>query len=183
MADKYLLDTNAYFAILNYVGTGSDDEVIDHILQGECYISQITRIEIISVIGKYARGASEGIQVCSRICRDTGEVCGKQFTIPKQKKWSQAKLRGWIRLEKEVASGNNCLFNVNVLEVTPKVLEEAENFIQNALTYNFKSMDAMILGTAKANSTDHATMIVVTSDKALKAGMDKINYPHLSIKW
>lgn len=42
-------------------------------------------------------------------------------------------------------------------------------------------MDAVILGTAKANSTDSEKMIVVTADKALKAGMDKINYPHVSI--
>lgn len=178
---KYLLDTNAYFALLKYVSTEDYDEAIDNILAGECYISKITQIEIISVIGKYARGANGGVQVCNRIHRDTGVMCGKQFTTPKQKKWSQAKLRGWLKLEKEVSSGNNCLFNVKVLDVNSNVIAEAEYFIQNALIYNFKSMDAMILGTAKVNSSDDETMIVVTADRALKAGMDKINYPHVSI--
>lgn len=178
---KYLLDTNAYFALLKYVSSEGNDEVIDNILMGECYISKVTQIEIISVIGKYARGSSGGVQMCNRVHRDTGMMCGKQFTTPKQKKWSQAKLKGWLKLEKEVANGSNCLFNVKVLEINSDVIAEAEYFIQNALIFNFKSMDAMILGTAKANSTDTETMIVVTADRALKAGMDKINYPHVSI--
>lgn len=101
--------------------------------------------------------------------------------MPRKTRWSQAKLKGWLRLEKEVSSGSNCLFNVKVLEINPDVIAEAENFIQNALIFNFKSMDAVILGTAKANSSDDETMVVVTADKGLKAGMDKINYPHVSI--
>ncbi|MCM1086541.1 MAG: PIN domain-containing protein [Muribaculaceae bacterium] len=178
---KYLLDTNAYFALLKYVSIDNNNKIIDNILEGECYISKVTQIEIISVIGKYARGASGGIQVCNRIHEDTGVICGRQFITPKQKKWSQAKLKEWLKLEKEVSSGSNCLFNVKVLDINSEVIAEAENFIQHALIYNFKSMDAVILGTAKANSSDTEIMVVVTADKALKAGMDKINYPHISI--
>lgn len=178
---KYLLDTNAYFALLKYISAENQNEIIQDILSGECYISKVTQIEIISVIGKYARGNSGGKQVCDRIHGDTGVVCGRQFVMPRKIRWSQAKLKGWLRLEKEVSSGSNCLFNVKVLEINPDVIAEAEKFIQNALIFNFKSMDAVILGTAKANSSDDETMVVVTADKGLKAGMDKINYPHVSI--
>lgn len=178
---KYLLDTNAYFALLKYVTSENNNETIDNILAGECYISKVTQIEIISVIGKYARGISGGIQVCNRINEDTNMICGKQFIIPKQRKWSQAKLKEWLKLEKEISSGNNCLFNVKVLEINSDVIAEAEEFIKNALIYNFKSMDAVVLGTAKANSSDTEVMVVVTADKGLKAGMDKIHYPHISI--
>ena len=178
---KYLLDTNAYFVLLKHIITRNNSEIIQDILSGECYISKVTQIEIISVIGKYARGNSGGKQVCDRIHGDTGIVCGKQFIMPEKRRWSQAKLRGWLRLEKEVSSGSNCLFNVKVLEVSPDVIAEAEDFIQYALRFNFKSMDAVILGTAKANSSDDDIMVVVTADKGMKAGMDKINYPHVSI--
>lgn len=178
---KYLLDTNAYFALLKYISTGDNNEMIDNILAGECYISKVTQIKIISVIGKHARGTGGETQVCDRVHKDTGVRCGKQFVTPKKKRWSQAKLKGWLKLEKEVSSGNNCLFNVKVLEMNPDVMAEAENFIQNALIYNFKSMDAVILGTAKANSSDTEIMVVVTADKGLKAGMDKIKYPYVSI--
>lgn len=179
---KYLLDTNAYFALLKYIiGTEENNEIIDDILAGECYISKVTQIEIISVIGKYARGTVGGTQTCDRTHEDTNTVCGKQFMIHERRKWSQAKLKAWLKLEKEVSSGSNCLFNVKVLEINSDVMAEAENVIQYALKYNFKSMDAVILGTAKANSSDTETMIVVTADKGLKAGMHKIGYPHVSI--
>lgn len=74
---KYLLDTNAYFALLAYIVTGENDKIIADILAGECYISRVTQIEIISVIGKYARGGGGGSQMCNRICKDTGVMCGK----------------------------------------------------------------------------------------------------------
>ena len=178
---RYLLDTNAYFALLKYVSTEESNERIDKILEGECCISKVTQIEIISVIGKYARGAGGGVQICDRIHKATGTVCGNQYVLPKQKKWSQARVNGWLKLEKEVSSGCNRLFNVKVLEIYNHVIAASEIFIHNALKYNFKSMDAVILGTSKANSKDSEKMIVVTADKALKAGMDEINYPHVSI--
>lgn len=182
MKKNYLLDTNAYFALLKYVSSDADNnEEMNSVLEGNCYISRATQIEIISVIGKYARGSSGGTQICERTHKGATQKCGKQYVIPKQKKWSQKKLRDWIRLEKEVSNGVNSLFKVSVLEISEEALNEAESFIQNALYYNFKSMDAIILGTAKANSEENNEMIVVTADKALKAGMDKICYPHISV--
>ena len=39
MAKKYLLDTNAYFAILKYVAADCmNDEKINEIIDGECFI-------------------------------------------------------------------------------------------------------------------------------------------------
>lgn len=182
MAKKYLLDTNAYFAILKYVAADCmNDEKINEIIDGECFISKATKIEIISVIGKYARGSSGGVQVCERIHAEGNTKCGVKYIIPKQKKWSQAKLKDWIKLEKEISSGINSLFTVTVLDIDEKVITSAELFIQNALLYNFKSMDSIIVGTAMANSVENDQMIVVTADKAMKAGMDKIHYPHISV--
>lgn len=138
MEEKYLLDTNAYFAILRYVGLHeSGNAVIDKVLKGKCYISKATQIEIISVIGKYARGSSGGVQICERVHEGSDSKCGKRFIVQKQKKWSREKLRDWLKLEKEVSSGKNVLFNVTVLELDDNVIKEAEKFIQNALLYNF----------------------------------------------
>lgn len=182
MAKKYLLDTNAYFAILKYISAGCmDDENINEVINGECFISKATQIEIVSVIGKYARGSSGGLQVCERIHADGNIKCGAKYITPKQKKWSQAKLKDWLRLEKEISSGINPLFSVTVLDINDQVITSAEMFIQNALLYNFKSMDSIIVGTAMANSIEGEQMIVVTADKAMKAGMDKVKYPHISV--
>lgn len=182
MADKYLLDTNAYFAILEYVSSKeTGNAVIAKVLEGECFISKATQIEIISVIGKYARGSNSGVQTCERIHADAVEKCGMKYVVKKKKKWSQVKIKDWLKLEKEVSTGSNVLFNVSVLEINNNVIKEAEKFIQNALLYNFKSMDSIIVGTALANSNKENKMIVVTADKALKAGMLKINHSCISL--
>lgn len=182
MVERYLLDTNAYFAILKYICTEEEGNItIERILKGKCYISKATQIEIISVIGKYARGSSGGVQICDRVHEGSVEKCGKKYIVKKQKKWSSAKVREWIKLEKEVSSGINSLFNVSILELNEATINEAEKFIQNALIYNFKSMDSIIVGTALANSSEQDKMIVVTADKALKAGMDAIDFPHVSV--
>ena len=45
----------------------------------------------------------------------------------------------------------------------------------------YNLVDAMIVGTARAYSTADEEMIVVTADKALKAGMGKAGYPFISL--
>ena len=50
-----------------------------------------------------------------------------------------------------------------------------------ALVYNFKSMDSVILGTAKAYSEDGEDIVIVTADKGFRAGMTAIGYPFDSL--
>lgn len=179
MAD-YLLDTNAYFALLKYIASESQTEEYEKVIQGNCYISKLTQIEIISVIGQYARGASRSVQVCDRVHEGTNTPCGKSYVVEKRRKWSAQKVHDWLKLTNDISSGRNPKINVSVLNVDGKVIDEAQKFIEHALLHNFKSMDAMILGTAKAHSTENNQMIVVTADKGLKAGMDRISYPHIT---
>lgn len=128
-----------------------------------------------------SRGQCKEVPKCNRIHEESLSECGKRYVIPERKRWSARKLRDWLKLEKEISNGYNTKFNVEILEVTPTVIEEAEKFIQNALKYNFKSMDAMILGTAKAYTKENDDMIVVTADKGLKSGMRAIGFPHISL--
>ena len=55
------------------------------------------------------------------------------------------------------------------------------SFIVATIGMYHKSMDSIIVGTALANSDEENKMVVVTADKALKAGMDKIAFPHISV--
>lgn len=179
---NYLLNTNAYFALLTYLVSENQNEEYEKIINGKCYISKLTQIEIISVIGKHARGTSGSVQICERIHEGEITPCGKKYMVQKRKKWSAKKIHDWIRLENDISNGRNPKISVNVLDVNQNVIEEAQKFIEKALLYNFKSMDAMILGTAKVNSTEIEHMIVVTADKALKSAMDKISYPYITLK-
>lgn len=63
MAQEYLLDTNAYFNLLKEAQSTKEavspfSEQVDTIKAGKVCISKITTVEIISVLGKYARGVS-----------------------------------------------------------------------------------------------------------------------------
>ena len=65
----YLLDTNVFFDILRYF-SGEDlsqnEFDLNEICSKKCYIAEITKIEIISVIGHYARGQNKELCLCTR---------------------------------------------------------------------------------------------------------------------
>lgn len=168
---------------MDYIGSNIKNAEIEELLSGQCYISKATQMEIVSVIGKYARGGGGETQVCSRVDPSTGVMCERKYIIPKKARWSTSKVKAWMKLIKEVSSGENKMLQISILEIDDSVMLEAEKFIQHALRYNFKSMDAIILGTAKANSTADDQMIVVTADKGLKAGIQKIQYPHITVSF
>lgn len=181
--DKYLLDTNTYFRLLEYIVLENQgDANLDNIKRSECFISQATKIEIISVIGKHARGQVGQTQKCDRIHESNNTVCGEKYIIPTRNKWSNKKIKTWLKLEKEISSGINKLLNVKVLGVSDEVFGEAEKFIQKSLKCNFKSMDAIIVGTAQAYSDDKEKFIVVTADKAMIAGLKECGYLYVDLR-
>ena len=77
--NHYLLDTNIFFHIIELIANAPSHSGIQKLQEGHCYISELTRIEIISVLGKYARGMSSQTQICNKIISETGSVCGKKF--------------------------------------------------------------------------------------------------------
>ena len=65
MGQNYLLDTNAYFNLLKLLRKYNENakeypECIKQLLSGNLCISTVTKVEIISVLGKYARGNNGG---------------------------------------------------------------------------------------------------------------------------
>ena len=64
MPKEYLLDTNAYYNLLkesreHQKGNSIFSTEINMLTSSSLFISVITKIEIVSVLGKYARGNSE----------------------------------------------------------------------------------------------------------------------------
>lgn len=103
----YLLDTNVFFDVLEAISKGILEEKYGTIINEQCYISELTRIEIISVLGKHARGCKEQWQPCNRIVSRTGGLCSAHFLTPGKKRWkllAAVKADGTIPHEKpEVA--------------------------------------------------------------------------------
>lgn len=168
----YLLDTNVFFDILEAISNGTPDAKFDAIMGGKCYISELTRIEIISVLGKHARGCAKQWQPCTRIINEAGDVCGAQFLVPEKKRWKKRTVGEWRKLIKDITEGNSTVFSVEVLPVTDAVCKIAGQFVGNALQYNFGSLDAMITATAMEHRRrTNEDLMIVTYDKKLLAAI------------
>ena len=57
-------------------------------------------------------------------------------------------------------------------------INEAEKIVEHALIHSFASMDALIAATAKQEMANDNEIIVVTSDKGLKACLNKCSIPY-----
>lgn len=169
---KYLIDTNAFWEILCEIagipakGKRFD---IDEIKRGDCYISEITKIEIMSVMGKYARGEQAQWQQCNRIIGEDGTRCVARYYNPGRKKWKNRQTADMRKLVKDILEGNSKVFQVKVLPVTEEVIEEAARFINYAFKYKFASLDAVIAGTVCCY--DKENFRVVTHDTSLRKAL------------
>ena len=179
MPKAYLLDTNAYFNFLRYITQANNPESIDEsvakIKEGTNYISVISKIEIFSVIGKYARGKNGGKQKCNCIISESGERCPHYQYTSGQARWNKEKIKRWRKLVNETLDGTSSVLNVNILPLSCEEISEAQDIIEHALIHNFGSLDALIAATAKTHNKNdkNVELHIVTSDKGLKACLEK----------
>lgn len=187
MADKFLLDTNAYFNFLKFSSVSPPGEktlevfeAIKIIKNGTCYISALSLIEIISVIGKYARGSVGGYEKCQCIISDTGDRCEHYRYSKTIKRMKPKAIKQWIRLVNDTVSGNSPLLSLTILPFSEKTITEAKKIIEHSLIHSFGSLDAMIAATAKecAADTEMKNIVLVTSDKGLKSCLNKCEIAH-----
>lgn len=170
--EKYLIDTNVFFEMIQHlegVKKQENEFDIEKLLRADCYISEITKIEIYSVIGKYARGEQEQWQACSRQVEKSGIKCKNKFYNPGRKRWSRKRVQTMKILVKDILEGNSKLVKLQVLPVKEEILKEAERFIQYAFIYKFASLDATIAGTANYYTDKNLT--VVTHDKSFRKAL------------
>ena len=91
MPAPFLLDTNAYYlffqnpryaSYVNFLNTFRFNGMVSF------YISELTSLEIHSVLGKYRRGASRQLQTCNRITieKNAQVQCNSTWISPKRKK-------------------------------------------------------------------------------------------------
>lgn len=180
MSQKYLLDTNAYFNFLRAVqaeknGDTQYSETIEKIKNGNPCVSVITKVEIISVLGKYARGKNGGLQQCNCIISEDGQRCSNMRYEKPRKRWKSKKIKEWKKLIEETMEGKSKLINLELLPFDLDTIKEAQKIVEHALTFSFASMDAMIAATARCENSKEVGVIVVTSDKGLKACLEKCN--------
>lgn len=183
MTKNYLLDTNAFFNFLRllrqYKNDASDcPESIKRLRVGKLFISTVTKVEIISVLGKYARGKNGGRNKCNCVVSEDGEICSNYMYTSPRKKWNKKQIKAWLQLIDEITTGKSTLTQLSLLPFSEKTIDEAQHIILHSLTYNFASMDAIIAATAKESIDSQESITVVTSDKGLKACLQKCHIPY-----
>lgn len=183
MQKEYLLDTNAYYNLLKESrekekGNSFFTTQISTITSGKIFISTITKVEIISVLGKYARGKSGGFQTCTRLVSTDGQSCKNRWYSEPKATWNRRKIGAWLQLIKETTEGTSQLVTVGILPFDNNTIYCAEQIIPHALVHNFASMDAMIAATAQQYIAAGHDLVVVTSDKGLKACLAKVAIPY-----
>lgn len=186
MQQEYLLDTNAFFNLLKAMNPDSQSdhslsESLGKLISEKLSVSSITKVEIISVLGKYARGTQGGPQKCNCRISPEGDLCQNSRYSEPRKKWSARKTKAWIQFINEILEGRSKLLNVEIEPFTQDTVSEAEKIILYALSNNFASMDAMIAATAKIARTNKRDIVVVTSDKGLKACLGKCEIPYCDV--
>lgn len=165
MKNVYMLDTNAFFNFikyaslsLNYDSNEEIKEVIGKIKAGNCYISLISTVEVISVIGKYARGGAGA----------------------NNKRMKPRVVKEWLKLVNDIVSGKSALLSLSILPFSEQTIAEAQIIVQHALIHNFGSLDAIIAATAKECRSNkcYENTILITSDRGLKACLVRCGITH-----
>lgn len=183
MQQEYLLDTNAFFNILKSLGPGVNEQLtmpasISSLLSEKLLISEITKVEIISVIGKYSRGVQGGYQKCNCVINSGGDICNNRKFTPPRKKWKMRITKAWLKLISDIMSGQSPTLHVTIEPFDNNTVSKAQEIIRYALKYNFASMDAMIAATAQIGIINHRNITVITSDKGLKACLSECGIPY-----
>jgi len=188
MTSLYLLDTNAYFMLFQVpkaqVFTNLETKIRD--ISGlSFYISEITSLEIHSVLGKYSRGISPQRSICERDVMDGTSVvrCLKQWVTPGRKRMKPKVFQGINKLISDIEEKRGDI-KADVLQVNSETVREARNFLQKyADVYNFGSHDAMIAGTiVVARAKLGINLTLVTFDKGLKAALKAEGIPYYDPK-
>jgi len=172
---SFLLDTNAYFLLFQYPRPSSYFHLVQHIKAENTvsfYISEITSLEIHSVLGKYRRGSPSQRQQCGReiIAGNTITQCSNTWIHHGRRKMKPKVFRAIQKLISDIEAkrGNT---RATVLKVDLASVQKARDLLlRYADRYSFGSHDALIAGSlVVARQVRGMDLTLVTSDKGFKA--------------
>lgn len=171
MLSPYLLDTNAYALFLQHPKPLACSRLEEKLDNGDIsfYISEITSMEIHSVLGKYRRGSPRQLQLCDR--QTVGTDSSKCTWISPGRKPLKAKLfRDLQKLIYDIESMRGQI-QAFVILLDQETITKAKHLLRTYSDhYNIGSHDALIGGVAiRQKAKNRLQLTIVTSDKGLKA--------------
>jgi hypothetical protein len=180
MPAPFLLDTNAYFRFFQNPKTRTKPDIDAYTRLATIsrdsvglafYISEITSIEVYSVLGKYHRGSPEQRQPCTRqVVSGTGVgQCSNMWISPARKKMKPKVFRDMRKLISDVEAKKGGI-QATILQLDQDTITKGRKLLMDyADRYNFGSHDALIVGSLiVAKEIKGINLTLVTSDGGVK---------------
>ena len=183
MPSPFVLDTNAYFVLFHRPERPVFHALVRRLADGDdisFYISEITSMEVHSVLGKYRRGSPPQHQKCDReIIAGSGTTrCNNTWVHHGGKRMSRRLFHDIRKLIDDVEEKRGDM-KATVIKVDEHVVSEAKRLLMRyADRYRIGSHDALIVGTAiRARVVNNIPITLITFDKALKAVLREESVP------
>ncbi len=181
---SFLLDTNAYFLFFQNRKLPAYFHLVQHIKDKEnavsFYISEITSLEIHSVLGQARRSSPAQRQLCNREIFAENEIrqCPNAWIHRGRRRMNWKFFRDMQELIADTESGRGNV-QATILELDTVAMQEARSLLSGyADRYNFGSHDALIAGSLMAaKQVMGIDLTLVTSDKGLKAMLQEKGLP------
>ncbi|MFW9874722.1 MAG: hypothetical protein ACFFG0_16565 [Candidatus Thorarchaeota archaeon] len=179
----FILDTNAYFLFFQHPKKPYYNNLINRVSKSSIisfYISEITSMEIQSVLGKYRRGSTTQTQSCDRnIVVDNKIKSCQNFWITRGRKKMKRKVyRGIQKIVRDIERQRGTI-QATILAFNHDTIMKARKILMDyADTYNIGSHDAVIIATlVKTVEDQNIPLTLVTSDKGMKAVLSAKSIP------
>lgn len=180
MPSPFLLDTNAYFLFFQSLESQARLRLEEQLGPDlSFYISEITSMEIHSVLGKYRRGKPRQTQLCDRQIQVGAdlETCSNTWSSTGTKRMKRKVFRDLQKLISDVEEEKGSI-KANILALDSLVFENARYLLKKyADQYNFGSHDALIGGTIMTARESGLVLTLVTSDRGCKVVLRKESIP------
>ena len=174
-AIPFLLDTNSYYLLFQYPRHPSYQGLIAKLKSADVvsfYISELTSLEIHSVVGKYRRGSPMQSQFCDRRIIEGGKYvqCHNTWICPVRRKMKSKVYRDILKLISDIEAQKGDI-QATVIKLDCHSIEIGRKLLKRyADRFAFGSHDALIAGSLiTANQRDGLNLTLMTSDKSLKA--------------
>lgn len=182
----YLLDTNAYYLFFQKDMQEELSRLSKQLKIGEntCFfLSEISSLEIHSVLGKYRRGVQSQTQQCERtvILEERIQPCQNTWIARGRKKLNPKVFRDMRKMISDIESKKGFI-QAEIIPLEREAISTGMRLLMDyADRHSLGSHDALIAGSLiNARQQDkNLDLILVTSDKALKAVLSSENVPFL----
>jgi hypothetical protein len=146
------------------------------------YLSEITCMEIHSVIGKYRRGEPKQNFPCDRNIDNKGQVekCHNTCVFPGREKLKPRIYRDLKKLVEDIEAQRGPIQATTIPLDSLSIRESRKLLMRNADSYKFGSLDALIAGSVVATKQVHGLdLTLVTLDRGLRAMLSHEGIPYL----